>query len=227
MRLTRGLDLSDRVAAEVQREFGAGVLVLYREDDSEQSRIPDPGRGEPKRAPNPNVRLAAMTPDGPVFLDLPSKRPSIEDQLAAMPEAEFEALIKDVDLATLEWAPGKQPKRILLEPNPGGFSLRDRSDLVGRLSDEIDVDTLGLPAELTTQLAAWNRRWAKHEDQQQRSLQYLDEGHLLAANLQRAVGVDIAVLFPEADPKRSRASPEMARFFQRLRETRHPETRHP
>ncbi|WP_022887638.1 hypothetical protein [Glaciibacter superstes] len=207
------------LAAETQREFGAGVLLLYREDDSERSRATFPPRSGSPGVPNQKVRLAAKTPNGLVYLDQPSGRPSLEDQLAAMPQAEFDALAKDVDLTTLEWAPGQQPTRILLEPNPGGFPLRDRTDLAGRPSDEIDVDALNLPAELVVELTEWNRRWANN-DQYQRSLQYLDEGHQLAARLQRALGVDVAVLFPEANPVRSRPTPEMARFVQRLRESR-------
>ncbi|MGO4785452.1 hypothetical protein [Cryobacterium sp. W22_MBD10_FK3] len=204
------------LAADVQRAFGAAVLVLYLEADSELSRAV---RAEPENAGG----WAAVSQTGAAFSPAGPRARTIVQQMWDMPEAAFAALTRTVDLAALLWQPGRMPTRILLRPQEEALPLLDRSALAGRPSDRLDPAVLGLSGDLVDRLHDWNDRWrtAAHRHPAGPGapwpLDYLVEGHLLAADVQRELGPRLPVLFPEADAARSRPSVEMAQFIERLR----------
>jgi len=201
------------LAADLQSEFGADVLVLYPEADSDLSRA------TPAEPTDAGGWVAAGTA-GARFSPA-SPRPTITEQMWAMPAAEFAALTRTVDLAALLWEPGRMPTRILLRPQDGALPLLDRSAVAGRTSDVVEPSTLGLTDALVERLRDWNDRWVhvwgSAVPRAPWPLDYLVEGRLLAADLQRSLGVQVLVLFPEADAARSAPSVEMEQFVQRLR----------
>lgn len=217
------------LAGQIQGELGSAVLVLYPEDDATLSRLP---AGAPP-VPNSNVVLrrgqgldraraphvtavsgAHLAPLGAPHSPI-ERRPSIAEQLKQMPDSEFDALTAGADLARYVWQPERMPTRLLLEPQPGGLPLLDRSALLERPSDRVEASALGLSAALVERLHDWNGRWAGRAP---RELRYLLDGRDLAAEVQRAVGPRVTVLFPEADAERSRPSIEVRVLVTRLRE---------
>lgn len=201
------------LAADLQRGFGAKVLVLYLEADAKRSRVTWPQR-EDTESP------AAAGSDDP-----PSRprRMTIVEQMWEMPDADFAALTRTVDVASLVWQPGRVPTRILLRPQAEGLPLLDRSPLVGRASDRLEPPPWGFSDRLVGRLREWSDRWHAGEPPPAgtrpdgRNLEYLIEGHALAAAVQQEVGPEVAVLFPEADAARSAPSAEMQQFVNRLR----------
>lgn len=206
------------LAADVQRAFGASVLVLYLEADTELSRVV---RAGPEEAGG----WTAVGRTGAVFSPGRPRARTIVEQMKDLPEAAFAALTRTVDVAALLWQPGRMPTRILLRPQDDALPILDRSALAGRSGDRLDPSVLGLSDGLVARLHDWNDRWrgAAHREPAGTGagapwpLDYLVEGHLLAADVQRELGPQLPVLFPEADAARSRPSVEMAQFVERLR----------
>jgi len=202
------------LAADAQREFGSRVVVLYLEADEERSQVPRIER--PK-----DEAWIAGGPVGRVF-SAPPPRKTISEQMWEMSDVEFEALTRNVDIRQFLWAPGQKPARVLLHPQEEGLPLVDRSAVIGMTNDRLEPVTLGLTELLVTKLHEWNNRWVTMPRRQVPALdesicRYLVEGHELAARVQQEVGPGVAVLFPEADGKRSRPSDEMQEFINRLR----------
>ena len=141
------------------------------------------------------------------------KRSSIVEQSADIPDTEFLEITRGVDLASLSWYPGRKPERLLLEPRTDGLPLADRTPLVGRAEDRVDSAALDIERDVLRRLDEWNERWRDA----QRTLEYRTSGFQLAADLQRAVGPHLAVIFPEASVRDSEPTPEMQAFVDRLR----------
>ncbi|MFC5928831.1 hypothetical protein D6T64_08805 [Cryobacterium melibiosiphilum] len=196
------------LAAALQRAFGHRVLVLYREDDSELSRIPRPtaaptGSGSVQFMARQNGMLKPLTmPDHPPG--------SVVQQIVKMDDAEIEAAGAGIDVAALTWQPQRMPTRILLRAGSPGSPLADRSPLFGLTDDRLEPAALGLSAELTARLQAWNIAGLAPY------VEYLVVGHELAAAVQREIGPQITVLFPEADAARSRPAPELVAMLDRF-----------
>ncbi|WP_104163134.1 hypothetical protein [Cryobacterium sp. N22] len=197
------------LAADLQREFGSAVVVLYLDADAERSRAP-------QTATPPAAGWQAVGQDGQTFRPA-TPRPSIVEQMWAMPDAEFEAMTRTVDVAVWLWTPGRTPTRILLEPRDDGLPLLDRSPLLDLADDRLEAAVLGLSGPLVDRLAQWNERWVSVSEP---GLEYLIDGHEVAAAVQAEVGPDIAVLFPEADRANSMPSEEMRQMLRRVQALR-------
>jgi len=203
------------LAADAQRELGSRVVVLYLEADEERPQVPQIERPEDD----------AWIASGPVgrVSSAPPPRKTISEQMWEMSDVEFEALTRNVDIRQFLWTPGQKPARVLLHPQQEGLPLVDRSAVIGMTNDRLEPVTLGLTELLISKLREWNNRWLTMPTRQVPALddesfgQYLVEGHELAARVQQEVGSGVAVLFPEADGKRSRPSVEMQDFINRLR----------
>lgn len=200
-----------RLAAELQQELGSAVVVLYLDADAERSRAPAPQSATP-----PAAGWHAVGGDGQTFSP-PRPRPSIVEQMWAMPDAEFTAMTHAVDVGAWVWTPGRTPTRILLEPRDDGLPLRNRSPLLDLVDDRLDQAVLGLSGPLVDRLADWNERWIAVTEP---TLGYLIDGHDLAAAVQTEVGPDIQVLFPEADRATSQPSNEMRQMLHRVQALR-------
>jgi hypothetical protein len=199
------------LAADLQEEFGSAVVVLYLDADEERSRAPRPVTADA-------AGWQAVGRDGQTFSPA-TRRPSIVEQMWAMPDAEFKTMTRAVDVAEWLWTPGRTPTRILLEPRNDSLPLLNRSPLLDLVDDRLDPAVLGLSGPLVDRLARWNERWAARSVTEP-SLSYLIDGHDVAAAVQAEVGPDIRVLFPEADPARSRPSEEMSQMLGRVRAVR-------
>ena len=202
------------LAAALQRAFGARVLVLYPEDDSELSRVPQPAS---TTAPSGSVQFMARQNGMLKPVIIPEHpRGSVVQQIQQMSDAEIAAAGGRIDRAALSWQPQRMPTRILLRADSAGSPLADRSPLFARTDDRLDPATLGLSATLTARLQAWNLHGPEPLVEQ------LAVGHELAAAVQRELGTQIGVLFPEADAARSRPAPEMVTMLERLDRLRPP-----
>ncbi|TFC84963.1 hypothetical protein [Cryobacterium sp. TMT4-31] len=203
------------LAAELQQEFGSAVVVLYLDADAERSRAPQTSRASQTATP-PAAAWHAVGGDGQTFSPAPP-RSSIVEQMWAMPDAEFRAMTRTVDVAAWVWTPGRTPTRILLEPRDGGLPLRNRSPLLDLVDDRLEPAVLGLSGPLVGRLADWNERWIAVTEP---TLGYLIDGHDLAAAVQTEVGPEIQVLFPEADRATSQPSNEMRQMLHRVQALR-------
>lgn len=204
------------LAADVQREFGSNVFVLYLDADGERSRVPRDERSG-------GGSWVAVGQNGSRFSPEHLEPRSIAEQMREMPDVEFEAMTRNVEIWRFVWAPGRRPTRILLEPQKLGLPLLDRSPLIDMASDRLDGATLGLSEPLIARLHDWNDRWFSFSRRQsmdgkdEAGVEYLIEGHEVAAGVQQEVGPDVAILFPEADAERSKPSAEMQQFVDRMR----------
>lgn len=202
------------LAADLQREFGSAVVVLYLDADAERSRAP-----QTSTAPTPpTAGWQAVGQDGQVFRPA-TPRPSIVEQMWAMPDAEFKTMTRAVDVAEWLWSPGRTPTRILLEPRNDGLPLLNRSPLLDLVDDRLEAAVLGLSVPLVDRLAQWNERWMSVSVTEP-GPDYLVDGHDVAAAVQAEVGPDIAVLFPEADRATSMPSEEMRQMLRRVQALR-------
>lgn len=199
------------LAADLQREFGSAVVVLYLDADAERSRAP-------QTSTPPAAGWQAVGRDGQTFRPA-TPRPSIVDQMWAMPDAEFQTMTRTVDVAEWVWTPGRTPTRILLEPRNDGLPLLNRSPLLDLVDDRLEPAVLGLSGPLVDRLSHWNERWVA-ESVTEPGPSYLIDGHEVAAAVQAEVGPDIQVLFPEADPARSMPSEEMRQMLGRVQALR-------
>lgn len=206
------------LAADLQREFGSAVVVLYLDADAERSRAPQTSTAPtaPTAPTPPTAGWQAAGRDGQVFRPA-TRRPSIVEQMWAMPDAEFETMTRAVDVAEWLWSPGRTPTRILLEPRAGALPLLNRSPLLDLVDDRLEPAVLGLSGPLVDRLAHWNERWVSVSEP---GLDYLVDGHAVAAAVQAEVGPDIAVLFPEADRATSMPSEEMRQMLRRVQALR-------
>lgn len=175
------------LAAALQEELGSDTVVLYGDDGGD-----DP--------------LPSANPAGA------ERRPLIE-QMWAIPDAEFLEMTRGADLAALSWHPGRTPERLLIEPRPDRLPLADRTPLVDRTDDHVAAAALGIEGELLERLVEWNERWRSAP----RPLEYRTSGFRLAADVQRAVGPLVTVIFPEASRRNSEPTPEMQAFVDRRR----------
>jgi len=222
------------LAADAQREFGADVVVLYPEADSERSRPrgpEQPGTVQTETEQTDTEQPGTVIwvgPGAPGLVSSPSEpRPkTIVEQMWAMPDADFAAMTSSVDVASLVWHEGQTPTRILLAPNDTDLPLEDRSAVFGRASGRVDPRTAGLSDPLLRRLRDWNAQWrdmsasppghVAGSPMEPRALEYLIDGHGVAAAVQREVGPEVVVLFPEADAARSEPDEEMREFIARL-----------
>ncbi|TFD52250.1 hypothetical protein E3T55_06490 [Cryobacterium frigoriphilum] len=196
------------LAAALQRAFGSRVLVLYREDDSELSRIPQP---TPATPPTGSVHIMARQNGVLKPITMPAHpRGSVVQQILQMSDAEIEAAGARIDVAALTWQPERMPTRILLRSDSAESPLADRSPLFALSDDRIEPATLGLSATLTARLQQWDARGPEPRVEQ------LVAGHELAAAVQREIGPQVSVLFPEADAARSRPAPELVAILDRM-----------
>lgn len=222
------------LAADVQRELGADVLVLYLEADSERSRARGPERSGTEQTgtgqsgteqTGTGIWVGAGAP-GLVFSPAEPRRKTIVEQMWDMTDTDFAAMTSSVDVASLVWHEGQAPTRILLAPNDTDLPLEDRSAVFGRASGRVDPRTAGLSDPLLRRLRDWNQQWRDMSASPPgpeagrplapRALEYLIDGHGVAAAVQREVGPEVAVLFPEADAARSEPDEEMREFIARL-----------
>ena len=206
------------LAADLQREFGSAVVVLYLDADEERSRAPQPATPPtpPTAATAATAGWQAVGRDGQTFRPA-APRPSIVEQMWAMPDAEFETMTRTVDVAEWLWSPGRTPTRILLEPRNDGLPLLNRSPLLDLADDRLEAAVLGLSGPLVDRLAQWNQRWVAVTEP---GPDYLVDGHDVAAAVQAEVGPDIAVLFPEAGRATSMPSEEMRQMLRRVQALR-------
>lgn len=204
------------LAADVQREFGPRVVVLYLDSDEERSQVPQIERPM-------NEAWIAGGADGRVFSPPHPPRKTIVEQMWEMSDVEFEALTRNDDIRRFLWVPGQKPVRLLLQPQEQGLPLVDRSAVIDMTDDRLEPATLGLTEPLISKLHEWNDRWLSMPRRHVTAINdeafclYLVEGHEIAARVQQEVGPEVAVLFPEADGKRSRPSDELQQFVDRIR----------
>ena len=204
------------LAADVQRELGSDVVVLYLDADDERSRGPQPehsGEGS----------WLAVAPNRGAFSPAQTEHRSMADQLRTMSGVDFESVTRDFDSSRHVWGPGRAPSRILLQPQKIGLPLLDRSPVIDMATDRLKAETLGLSDRLVTRLAHWNDGWTSGSLGSMTGwrgellLRYLVDGHEVAADVQREVGPEVAILFPEADAGRSKAPAEMKQVVTRMR----------
>lgn len=104
---------------------------------------------------------------------------------------------------------------ILMVEYTVGLPLWDRSPTPDMTFGPFEPGDLGLPPALEERLAAYNQRyerlmgsdfaWPSEQDH----LDFVVDGHLLAADLQRAFGPRVLVLYPEDDSELSRVPPRV------------------
>lgn len=187
------------LASELQAELGTGTTVFVG-DDEDREAAPSTG----------DSHFEAVSSDGRRFTP---RRPSIVEQMQAMPASEFRAMTRGVDLDALVWTPGRRPERVLLAPTESGMPLADRTPLVDRPDEPLAAGVLRFDAALVARLRDWNDRWVGAE----RTVEYLVSGFRLAADLQHAVGPHTSVVFPASSTWRSTPAPETLALVARLR----------
>ncbi|MCI2956327.1 hypothetical protein MN032_01375 [Agromyces atrinae] len=187
------------LAAELQAELGTGTTVFVG-DDEDRDAVTSTG----------DAHVEAVSSDGRRFTP---RRPTVVEQMQAMPESEFRAMTRGVDLDALVWTPGRRPERVLLAPTESGMPLADRTPLVDRPDEPLAAGTLRFDEALVARLRDWNDRWLGDE----RTVEYLVSGFRLAADLQHAVGPHTSVLFPASSTWRSTPAPETLALVARLR----------
>ncbi|RZU66246.1 hypothetical protein EV379_2598 [Microterricola gilva] len=139
--------------------------------------------------------------------------PGIIEQIRLLSEEAVGVLARDIDMNEHRWTPGRAPSRVLLTPSRGGLPLVDRSPLIGMTDDRLDAHALGLPSGLVARMVRWSERWTGAGGI---ATPGLVDGHLLAAEIQAAVGAGVEVLFPEAGAARSAPSPELLAVADRI-----------
>jgi len=166
------------LAADVQREFGPRVVVLYLDSDEELSQLPQIER--PK-----NEAWIAGGADGRVFSAPHPPRKTIMEQMWEMSDLEFEALTRDDDIRRFLWVSGQKPSRVLLQPQEQGLPLVGRSAVIDMTTDRLEPATLGLTELLISKLHEWNNRWLSMPRREATAIndetfcRYLVEGHEL------------------------------------------------
>lgn len=209
------------LAAELQRELGEATLVLYIDDDEERSRPPRP-QPATTRAPDPNIAMGSRTPDGffavansgAEFHPKTQARSSVVDEIRQLSNEAIAQAAQQIDLDGHTLKPGRGPSRVLLRATTGELPLFDRSPLFGLTDDRLDAQALGISDELAERLHQWSAEWS--DSPTPLPVDGLVSGHLLAAALQRELGAEIAMLFPEASPSRSQPSPELEALAERI-----------
>lgn len=213
------------LAAELQGELGEATLVLYIDDDETLSQPPRPDTAT-TRAPDPNpkdpnITMGSRTPggffavanNGAEFHPKTQARSSVVDEIQQLSNEAVAQAAQQIGLDGHTSKPGRRPSRVLLHPTAGQLPLFDRSPLFALSDDRLDAHTLGVSPELAERLSQWGAEWASPATL---PVEALIAGHLLAAEVQRELGPEIAVLFPEASPSRSRPSPELEALAERI-----------
>ena len=181
------------LAAELQRELGGAVLVLYPESDNgapaERTALSD------QISSMPDAEFDALAGTA----DLAQQQVWIEGQTPTR--------------VLLEPRAGNLP---LVDRTP---LVGRTTDVVAASALGLTEETTQRLVEWSRR---WGRSPLAEDsvvlDNSQ--LQYLAEGRVLAAVVQQELGLATRVLFPEADTSRSRPEPEMSAFIDRLQARR-------